>query len=318
MTNAATLKKLRAFSSDLVLVDAASPLDEWRDIAGRAEEIAGLFLAEGDANAQELAQFMADIAKTLSKGIIATPEIGVKAIQSLSGVLQGLEDDSGIIESHRKQAVADANMFFRDAQKEASRVAEATTFEDDDEQREMIMAIEQRIDELEGDLVALNPPVTDSDEVRSIFRQFHTLKGEGAICGIKSVAEFCHGIETEIEDARSGNLILTTSIVSVLQELSAIIRPILAGETREEIGEDLIDSLMSELHEAVAQAHEEMANGGGGGGEEAAPEEEGVDKFADFFSGMEPPPMAEKTASDDESADQVIESAKCRLSRKSW
>lgn len=296
MTSESTLKNLRKLSSDLVLVDMASPLEEWRDIAHTAEELSGGFLQDGDSDAQEMADLLADVAKTLSKGIIANPEAGVKAIQSIIGVLQGLDDASGMIESHRKQAHAEAMLFFRDAKKEEALVKEATTFEDDDEQREMIMAIEQRIDELEADLLNLNPPVTGSEEVRSIFRQFHTLKGEGAICGIKSVAEFCHGIETEIEDARSGGLVLTTPVVSVLQELTAIIRPILAGESREEIGEDLIQALMDELRTAVAEAkesgaaaeHDEADNGGG------------EDKFADFFSGFEPPPESEEPAEEED------------------
>ncbi len=232
MIDASTLKQLQKLSSDLVLVEATSPLEEWRAIAEAADALAQNFAQAGEQGAQELTQILGTVAGTLSKGIIATPGAGVKAIKSIIGVLQGLEG-SGIVESHRKQALAEAHLFFSDAKKEESRVKEATTFEDDDEQREMIMAIEQRVDELEADLLNLTPPVRDSEEVRSIFRQFHTLKGEGAICGIKSVADFCHGIETEIEDARSGNLVLTDEIVSVLQELTPIIRSILLGESRD-------------------------------------------------------------------------------------
>ncbi len=301
MSNENTMKKLRQLSSDLVLVDPTSPLEEWAGIGKASEELAALFLQDGDGEAQEVATHIADVAKSMSKGIIANPEAGVKAIQSLIGVLQDLDGGPGIIESHRKQAIAEANLFFRDAKKEESRVSAATDFEDDDEQREMIMAIEQRIDELEGDLLALNPPVTDSEEVRAIFRQFHTLKGEGAICGIKSVAEFCHGIETEIEDARSGNLILTSEIVSVLQELTAIIRPILGGDSREEIGEDLIQALMDELRLAVSESKES------GEPVPAEAEEDGEDKFADFFSGFAPPPDDPKEG--DEPDDEAVSDA---------
>ncbi len=290
MISEATLKKLRALASDLVLVGMTSANEEWRDIHDKADELSGIFLQDGDSDAQEVAGTIADIAKTLSKGIIANPEAGVKAIQSLSGVLQDLDGGPGIIESHRKQALAEASLFFRDAKKEEARVKQATTFEDDDEQREMIMAIEQRIDELENALLALNPPVTDADEVRAIFRQFHTLKGEGAICGIKSVADFCHGIESEIEGARSGNLVLTHEIVSALQELTAIARQILAGVSREDIGEDLIQSLMDELHQGVSEAQSGAADANADAPAEADGEGEGPDQFADFFSGFAPPP----------------------------
>ncbi|MCC8165048.1 MAG: Hpt domain-containing protein, partial [Planctomycetes bacterium] len=289
MISDVTLKKLRKLSSTFAAVEVVSPLDEWKALAQAAEDLAGSFLQDGDSEAQEVATHIQEVAQTLSKGIIANPEAGVKAIQSLTGVLTDLDGGPGMVESHRKQAIAEAGLFFRDAKKEEALVNDATAFEDDEEKREMIMAIEQRIDELENDLLALDPPVRDSDEVRSIFRQFHTLKGEGAICGMKSVAEFCHGIETEIEGARSGTLILTNEIVSILQELTAIIRPILAGESREEIGEDLIDALMTELHEAVESAGSEAPDA-----DEAEEEaDSGEDKFADFFSGFEPPPERE-------------------------
>ncbi len=292
-------KKLHQLSSDLVMVDVTSPLDEWRAIAQAAEELSGLFLQAGESDAQDLAQKLSSVATSLSNGIIANPGAGVKAIQSLIGVLQGLEDPAGMSEHLEKQAQAEVNLFFRDANREESLTQAATAFEDDDEQREMIIAIEQRIDELESDLLNLNPPESDSETVRSIFRQFHTLKGEGAICGIKSVADFCHGIETEIEDARSGNLVLTEKIVSVLQELSGIIRPILAGESREEIGEDLIQALMDELRQAVLDSKEM------GVPEPAEKENGGEDKFADFFSAFEPPPEQEDDAND--SAESVSE-----------
>ncbi|MDR1745521.1 MAG: chemotaxis protein CheW, partial [Planctomycetota bacterium] len=286
MISESTLTSLRQLSSGLSRVDMSTSLDEWEKIFQSATDLSGSFLQEGDSEAQQVAQDIADISATLAKGIIANPEAGVKAIRSLIDALKGLDGGSGIIESHRKQATAEAALFFRDAKKEEALVKEATTFEDDDERREMIMAIEQRVDELEGDLLALAPPVTDSEEVRSIFRQFHTLKGEGAICGIKPVAEFCHGIETEIEDARSGNLVLTHDIVSALEDLTDIIRPILAGQSREEIGESLIEELMNALKSSVANSKK---SGGG-----AAPEEsgggEGEDKFADFFTGFAPPP----------------------------
>lgn len=283
MVNESTLKKLRKLSSDLVMADISSPLEEWREVADAADELAGEFLQAGETDAQELAQLLGAVASSLSNGIIANPESGVKAARSVIGVLQGIETPAGMAESLRKQAVAEVNLFFRDVKKEESRVKEESSFEDDEERREMLIAIEQRIDELEAGLLALNPPVTDADEVRGIFRQFHTLKGEGAICGIKSVAEFCHGIESEIEDARQGGLVLTSEIVSVLQELAAVLRPILGGESREEIGEDLIQSLMSELRADVAASK--------AAGVPVAPEENaGEDKFADFFSGFAPPP----------------------------
>ncbi len=295
MLNDSTIKKLQKLSSDLVMIDVSSPLEDWRDIAEAADALSADFFQEGEPDAQELAQLLGAVAGSLSNGIIANPGAGVKAVQGLIGVLQGLESPAGMADSLRKQAIAEANLFFRDIKKEESRVKEESAFEDDDEQREMLIAIEQRIDELETDLLNLDPPVTDSEEVRSIFRQFHTLKGEGAICGIKSVAEFCHGIETEIEDARSGGLALTQEIVSVLQELAAIIRPILAGQSREEIGEDLIQSLMDELRAAVTES---KAIGAVGQKEEEA-ENGGEDKFADFFSGFAPPPeQPEETESE--------------------
>ncbi|MDR2392356.1 MAG: chemotaxis protein CheW, partial [Planctomycetota bacterium] len=295
MVTDSTLKKLRKLTSDLVMVDSSSPSEDWSGISETADSLIGDFLQAGESEAQELVQLLRDIALSLAKGIIANPGEGVKAIQSVIGVLQGMESPAGIPESLRKQALAEGKLFFSDVKKEESWVKEESAFQDDEEEREMTMAIESRIDELENDLITLNPPVSDTEQVRAIFRQFHTLKGEGAICGRKSVSEFCHGIETEIEDARSGNLILTAEIIAALQELSAIIRPILAGKSREEIGESLIQSLMDELRATVAEAKKMRESGMLPSTEDGAPaSSEGTeDQFADFFSGFVPPP--EKT-----------------------
>ena len=297
-------KKLQKLASDLVMIGVSSPLEDWRGIADTADSLAGDLFQSGEADAMELMQILGAVAGSLSNGIIANPEAGVKAAQNLIGVLQGLDASGGMADSLRKQAIAEANLFFRDIKKEESRVKEEASFEDDEEQREMIIAIEQRIDELETMLLNLIPPVTDSDEVRSIFRQFHTLKGEGAICGIKSVADFCHSVETEIEDARSGNLTLTQNIVAVLQELAAIIRPILAGQSREEIGEDLIQSLMDELRAGVDEAKNNAAAEDAGPKSEAD-QDDGKDKFADFFSGIAPPSEAPEEAEDTASIAQI-------------
>lgn len=300
-----TLGKLKKLIADLAVMSAASGPDEWRAIGSQAEALEGDFLGMGDSDAQETMNMVSRVTAVLAKGIIANPDAGVHAIRSLMGAVKGLETGS-MSESLRKQAHAEANLFFHDAEKEESAAQEASAFEDDEEQREMIIAIEQRIDELEGDLVNLNPPESDSETVRSIFRQFHTLKGEGAICGIKTVADFCHSIETEIEDARGGNLVLTEDIISALQELSGLIRPILGGQSREEIGEELIESLLQELRDAVARSKE-------AGAPEKPAEDDGVDKFADFFSAFTPPPDApaeEEKPAETEEAEPALQEAK--------
>ncbi len=301
MLDEATLKLLHTLTSDLVMVDAASSSEEWRAIADASDKLAGNFLAAGESDAQEIAQLMGAVAGRMALGVLANPEAGVKVVQNLVSILQGAETPAGMQESLRKQAQAEAVLFLKDLKKEESFTNEATSV-DDEEQREMIIALEQRIDELEHDLMDLNPPERDPEIVRAIFRQYHTLKGEGAICGIKSVAEFCHSIETEIEDACYGKLVLTQDVVSALQSLTDIIRPILAGRSREDIGEDLIQSLLGELHKAVETAKSDV--------QPVEEEEESQeDKFADFFSGFLPPPMEddEEEKEDGEQADEEPE-----------
>ncbi|MDR0361749.1 MAG: chemotaxis protein CheW [Planctomycetota bacterium] len=289
MVDESVLTILRKLASDAVMLDAHSPAAEWRGIADRSDALAGELLAGGEGEAQDLALVMGAVAGRLAAGMVADPEAGLKVVQNIIGVLQGLESPAGLHESLRKQALAEATLFLKDLKKEETFVNEASLV-DDEEQREIIIALEQRIDELEEDLINVIPPESDAETVRAIFRQFHTLKGEGAISGIKSVADFCHGIETEIEDARHGKLTLTRDIVSALQSLTDIIRPILAGRTREEIGEDLVQSLMKELRDAV-RASKEL-----GSAPPPEPEDPTEDKFVDFFAGFEPPPEAEAAA----------------------
>ncbi|MCC8191366.1 MAG: Hpt domain-containing protein, partial [Planctomycetes bacterium] len=283
-------KKLQTLASDLVMVSPSSTLEEWKAIANKADDLAEEFFAGENNDAQELAILIGAVSAALAQGIIANSEGGVKAVQHLLSVLQGIESPAGMNETLRKQALAEAHLFFRDVKKEETRAQQDATFADDEEWREMLLAIEQRVDELEAGLVALAPPVTDPEVVRAIFRQFHTLKGEGAICGFTALAEFCHSIETELEAARSGGLVLTATIVSALQELAALIRPLVAGAAAGDSA-DLTAALLEELRQAIAASPSD-GNAPDGGAIPAPP----VAAAADIFAGIAPPAAPPVTA----------------------
>ncbi|MDR3211084.1 MAG: chemotaxis protein CheW [Planctomycetota bacterium] len=278
-------KILADLTTRLAKITDSSPASDWGGVSETANQLAGSLLAAGESDGQEMAEHLAALSSRFATGTIANLGAGARIVRNILGVLQGLKTPAGMPESLRRQASAEADLFLKDIQKEEKFTKSATSI-DDEEQREMMIALEQRIDELENDLMELTPPESDPERVRAIFRQYHTLKGEGAICGIKSVAEFCHGIESEIEEARQGNLILTAEVVSTLQALTDIIRPILNGKSREEIGAEMIDGLIADLHQAVANSKLEVIDRPAD--QNNSPAE---DQFADFFSGMAPPPL---------------------------
>jgi chemotaxis protein histidine kinase CheA len=59
----------------------------------------------------------------------------------------------------------------------------------------------------------LSPGEPAEDAINELFRDFHTLKGSGAMFGFDAVADFTHHVETVLDQARDGNLPLSEPLV---------------------------------------------------------------------------------------------------------
>jgi len=60
------------------------------------------------------------------------------------------------------------------------------------------------LDEIESTLFALRDNVENVDLLHKLFRDFHTIKGSGAMFGFSEVAEFTHELENILDLLRQG------------------------------------------------------------------------------------------------------------------
>ena len=88
---------------------------------------------------------------------------------------------------------------------------------------------EGRLVELGQLLLRLEQTGGDEEIVRSIFREFHTLKGSAAVAGLSGVSRIAHDLEERANTLRVGGQRVTPEVIDTLRigvaELSAAISP---------------------------------------------------------------------------------------------
>lgn len=110
----------------------------------------------------------------------------------------------------------------------------------------------EQLNALEISLLQLEDDPQNADEIASVFRSMHTIKGSAAMFGFDHISEFAHEVETVLDDLRSGKLHATSSLVSLTLEARDHIRALLGedGEPSDEllaISRTLIDRFRSEV-----------------------------------------------------------------------
>ena len=60
------------------------------------------------------------------------------------------------------------------------------------------------LDVMESGLLSLGGGTADSENINTIFRAAHSIKGGSATFGFGEVADFTHGVETLLDEMRNG------------------------------------------------------------------------------------------------------------------
>ncbi len=79
------------------------------------------------------------------------------------------------------------------------------------------------LEEIEETLLQLNNNLQDRELLNQLFRNFHTIKGSGAMFGFQNVADFTHKVENVIDEVRKGNYPLTPNLINPLLDARDII-----------------------------------------------------------------------------------------------
>ena len=74
-----------------------------------------------------------------------------------------------------------------------------------------------RLAELGQLLLQLEQTGGDETIIRSIFREFHTLKGSAAVTGLAGVSRIAHGLEELVDTLRVGGQPVTAEVIETLR-----------------------------------------------------------------------------------------------------
>ena len=123
---------------------------------------------------------------------------------------------------------------------------------------------------MEAALLALERQADDRDQVQTLFRHAHTLKGNAASLGLHELAELTHAMEDVLEPLREGKLHATDHVISLLLEATDAVRELVAeaGGTESARSRDL--ALVARLRGVAGGSAAEQVTSGKTPGEGAA------------------------------------------------
>jgi two-component system chemotaxis sensor kinase CheA len=104
------------------------------------------------------------------------------------------------------------------------------------------------VDVMESGLLNLGPENTDVETINNIFRAAHSMKGGAATFGFLNISGFTHGVETMLDEMRSGQRDATEEVIGVLLASVDCIRDMLsASQNHTEADQGNIDSVQDKI-----------------------------------------------------------------------
>ena len=109
------------------------------------------------------------------------------------------------------------------------------------------------LDVMEQALLALNISAADGETINTIFRAAHSIKGGAATFGFAGVADYTHGVETLLDQMRSGKRQVCQADVDLLLRVVDVLRSLL-GSARDGTAFDAaaVASTQAEIARALA------------------------------------------------------------------
>ncbi|MEO5364427.1 MAG: Hpt domain-containing protein, partial [Magnetococcus sp. DMHC-8] len=85
-------------------------------------------------------------------------------------------------------------------------------------QQLFLQEMEEMLQQMEEDMLALESEPTDADRVHALFRSFHTLKGGAGLSGLTDLARYTHQAENLLDGVRAGRVPSSPALISALLE----------------------------------------------------------------------------------------------------
>lgn len=114
---------------------------------------------------------------------------------------------------------------------------------------------------MESGLLALAPGSADMEEINTIFRAAHSIKGGSATFDFNEIASFTHVMETLLDQMRSGDRDVTTSAVDLLLEsVDCLTEMINATKDEEAIDSARVSNLKKRLEQMLEDKGDESSS----------------------------------------------------------
>jgi two-component system chemotaxis sensor kinase CheA len=115
------------------------------------------------------------------------------------------------------------------------------------------------LDAMESGLLSLDSSA-DVENINTIFRAAHSIKGGSATFGFAEVAAFTHGVETLLDEMRNGVRPVTAGAIQTLLQSCDCLREMLAAtEAEQPLDQGRIASLNSEINQILGESPVEAA-----------------------------------------------------------
>ncbi len=112
----------------------------------------------------------------------------------------------------------------------------------------------EALDIMEAALLKLNAGSPDKEQVNTIFRVAHSIKGGSATFGFTEIASFTHTLETLFDELRGGKMHVTRGISDLLLKSVDVLREMLrAVQRKEPVDAQRVADLQFDLEVAIAQ-----------------------------------------------------------------
>ncbi|CAD5254338.1 fused chemotactic sensory histidine kinase in two-component regulatory system with CheB and CheY: sensory histidine kinase; signal sensing protein [Alteromonas sp. 38] len=119
---------------------------------------------------------------------------------------------------------------------------------------------DEHLDDMEQLLISLDVDSPDSEELNSIFRAAHSIKGGSGIFGFNALMNLTHVMENLLDKARNQELSVTTNIVNLLLETLDVLKATLAAYRNQvDVPEQAIAVSITKLEKALTETQETTA-----------------------------------------------------------
>lgn len=112
----------------------------------------------------------------------------------------------------------------------------------------------EALDAMEASLLKLDVGVADLEQINTIFRGAHSMKGGAAMLGFQDVSSFTHTLETLLDELRSGRMQVASPTVDTLLKSVDVLREMLrAVQAKEPVDAQRVADVQFDLEQIVAQ-----------------------------------------------------------------